>query len=132
MVRALMERGLRDRPGLTAREVLNRAATDAERLVKLSSIRVELHTGRRQGRYESKDGRWSLAAPCSNVEDGVPDAPESPAAHVSEGTPDDSSPSDTAPSREPGEAASVRAGDTPDGNPASGEPEIAGAGAGWA
>ena len=33
--RALIERALRDRPGLTAREILNRAATDAERLVKL-------------------------------------------------------------------------------------------------
>ena len=59
--RALIERALRDRPEATPRDILNCAATDAERLVKLGSIRVELHTGRRRGRYESEDGRWSLA-----------------------------------------------------------------------
>lgn len=61
-VRALVERALRDRAGLKASEVLDRADTDAERMVKLSSIGIELTKGRRQGRYVSEDGRWSLAA----------------------------------------------------------------------
>ena len=120
--RALVERALRDRPGLTAREILNCATTDAERLVKLASIRVELHTGRRQGRYESKDGRWSLAASATAVDDSSPDASAASTANVSEGTPGDSSPSEADPSREPGEAASAPTGDTPDGDSASGEP----------
>lgn len=121
--RALVERALRDRPEATPRDILNCAATDAERLVKLGSIRVELHTGRRRGRYESEDGRWSLATSSSNAEDGARDAPDSPGADVSAGTPGDGSPSDTDPSREPGEAASAPTGETPDGNSASGEPE---------
>ncbi len=128
-VRALVERAMRDRPEATPQEILNCATTDAERLVKLSSIRVELHTGGRQGRYESKDGRWSPAASPSAADGGAPDAPESPGANVSAGTSGDSSPSETDPSREPGEAASVRTGDTPDRNAASGEPET-GAGQG--
>ena len=53
------------------------AATDAERLIRLSSIRVELQNGRKQGRYESRDGRWSLAASASAAagEDGSSGAP---------------------------------------------------------
>jgi len=35
-----------------------------------------------QGRYESRDGRWSLAASPSAADDGAPDASESPAANV--------------------------------------------------
>ena len=104
-VRALVERALRDRPGLTAPEVLARAGTDAERLVKLGSIRVELQTGRRQGRYESKDGWWSLAASPSADGDGV---------------------SDTSASPEPDEATGVPDGDASDEDAASGEPEAGG------
>ena len=77
-VRALVERALRERPGSTPPEILDCAATDGERLVKLTSVRVELHEGRRQGRYESRDGRWSLAGIPSTDDDGAPDAPESP------------------------------------------------------
>ncbi len=125
-VRALVERALRDQPGLTAREILDRAATDAERLVKLTSIRVELHTGRRQGRYESRDGRWSPAASATAVDDGPSDASPALADTLLEGTSGDSSPSETDPSREPDGAASVPTGETPDGNAASGEPETGG------
>ena len=53
-VRTLVERALRAEPGLSAWGVLDRADSDAERLIKLGSIRVELQTGRRQGRYETK------------------------------------------------------------------------------
>lgn len=77
-VRALVERTLRAEAGLSAREVLDRAGSDAERLVKLGSIRAELQTGRRQGRYESKDGRWLLAASVSAEGNGVSDIPASP------------------------------------------------------
>ena len=58
-----VEQALRDRPGLTPPEILARAATDMERLIKLPSIWTELRNGRRQGKYELSGGRWSLAAP---------------------------------------------------------------------
>ena len=77
-VRTLVDRALHDRPGSTPPEILDCTATDGERLVKLTSVRVELHAGQRQGRYESKDGRWSLAAPPSPAHDGASDVPSSP------------------------------------------------------
>lgn len=57
-----VEQALRDRPGLTPPEILARAATDMERLIKLPSIWTELRNARRQGKYELSGGRWSLAA----------------------------------------------------------------------
>ena len=42
---------LRGRPGLTPADILDLAATEEERLIKLSSIRVELSSGRKQDRY---------------------------------------------------------------------------------
>ena len=67
-----VEQVLRDHPGSTVQEILGLAATDEERLIKLPSIRVELQNGRKQGRYESRDRRWSLAASASAAtnEDG--------------------------------------------------------------
>ena len=72
-----VEQVLRDHPGSTVQEILGLAATDEERLIKLPSIRVELRNGRKQGRYESRDGRWSLAASASTAagEDGSSGAP---------------------------------------------------------
>ncbi len=72
-----VEQALRDHPGSTVQEILSLAATDEERLIRLSSIRVELQNGRKQGRYESRDQRWSLAAPASAAagEDGSSGAP---------------------------------------------------------
>lgn len=58
-----VDKALRETPGLTPPEILARAATDDERLIKLPSIRTELRNGRGQGRYEVSGGRWSLAAP---------------------------------------------------------------------
>ncbi len=55
-----VEQALRDQPGQTPPEILARAATDMERLIKLPSIRTELRNGRRQGKYALNDGRWSL------------------------------------------------------------------------
>ena len=72
-----VEQALRDHSGSTVQEILALAATDEERLIRLSSIRVELQNGRKQGRYESRDRRWSLAAsaPAAAGEDGSSGAP---------------------------------------------------------
>ncbi len=72
-----VEQALRDNPGSTVQEILGLASTDAERLIRLSSIRVELGNGRKQGRYESRGRRWSLAASASMAagEDGSSGAP---------------------------------------------------------
>ena len=58
----LVERASRGGQALTPPEILERAATDTERLIKLASIRTRLHSGRRTGRYASSDGRRSLAS----------------------------------------------------------------------
>ena len=72
-----VEQALRDHPGLTVQEILGLASTDAERLIRLSSIRTELRNGRKQGSYELRDGRWSLAASASAAagEDGSSGVP---------------------------------------------------------
>ena len=72
-----VERALRERPGSTVQEILALAATDAEQPIKPPSIRTELRNGRKQGRYELRDGRWSLAASASAAagEDDSSDAP---------------------------------------------------------
>ena len=70
-LRPFVERVLGERPGTTAAEIPGLAASDTERSIKLSSIRVELLNGRRQGRYVSDGGRWSLS-----VSDASPAAPE--------------------------------------------------------
>lgn len=129
-VRALVERALRDRPGLSSAEILNRADSAAERLVKLSSIRVELHTGRRQGRYETADGRWSLVASPAEV-DGAPDPEASPEPDGTAGASSDAPQSEAGPSPEPDEAAGAPAGDTlagriPGEDATSRDPETAG------
>ena len=60
-----VEQALRDHPGSTVQEILALAGADEERLIKLPSIRAELQNGRKQGRYESRGRRWSLAASAS-------------------------------------------------------------------
>ena len=72
-----VEQALRDHPGSTVQEILALAGTDEERLIKLPSIRVELRNGRKQGRYESRGRRWSLAASVSAAagEDGSSGVP---------------------------------------------------------
>ena len=72
-----VEQALRDHPGSTVQEILGLASTDAERLIRLSSIRTELRNGRKQGSYELRDGRWSLAASASAAarEDGSSGVP---------------------------------------------------------
>ena len=62
-----VEGALRETPGLTPPEILARAATDDQRLIKLPSIRTELRNGRGRGKYELSDGRWSLAATASDA-----------------------------------------------------------------
>ena len=72
-----VEQALRDNPGSTVQEILALAATDGERLIRLPSIRTELQNGRKQGRYESRGRRWSLAASASAAagEDGSSGVP---------------------------------------------------------
>lgn len=59
-VRPFVERALGERPGATAREILGHAASDAERSIKLSSVRVELRNGYLQGRVRIR--RRALSA----------------------------------------------------------------------
>ena len=56
-----VERVLLGHPGSTLQEIAGHAATDAERLIRLSSIRVELRKGRASGRYALDGRRWCLA-----------------------------------------------------------------------
>ena len=125
-VRALVERTLRDRSGLTAPEILDRAATDAERMIKLSSIRVDLQNGRRQGRYDSVDGRWSLAASSSADGGGAPDTLGTPEPAGTEAAPSDAPPSEAGPSPEPDAATGSQVGDTPGKDAESPDRETAG------
>ncbi|MCY4550795.1 MAG: hypothetical protein OXC28_20725 [Defluviicoccus sp.] len=83
----LVERALHGRPGLTPPEILDLAATEEERSIKLSSIRVELGSGRKRGRYESSEGRWSLAAPAPAAaeEDASPRPDDEPARDTAPG-----------------------------------------------
>lgn len=117
-VRALVERVLRDRPGLTAREIVDRADGDAERLVKPGSIRAELQTGRKQGRYESEGGRWSLSSSVPEGGDGAPDMSSSPEPDNAPDAPPDCGLPEAGPSAEPGDAAGE--------DVASGEPNTGG------
>ena len=66
-----VEQALRAQPGLTPPQILDRAATDMERLIKLPSIRTELRNGRRQGKYDLTDGRWSLSGADSSASDAA-------------------------------------------------------------
>lgn len=127
-VHALVERALRARPGLNAQEILDSADTDAERLVKPSSIGVELTKGRRQGRYEATDGRWSLAASSPADGGGTPDAPTPVEGDTGAGAPADASMSETGQSAEPHETATAPAGEKPGVDAASTQPEIRGDG----
>lgn len=72
-----VERVLLAHPGSTAREIAGHAATDAERLIRLSSIRVELGKGRASGRYASDGRHWSFAgeAPPPAAEEAAPPDP---------------------------------------------------------
>ena len=112
-----VEQALRDHPGSTVREILALAATDAERLIRLSSIRVELQNGRKQGRYESRDRRWSLAAPASAAagEDGSLSA-----------SPEEEPERDDAAGAPTGDAAGASAGEPAMQGPASPESEADG------
>ena len=46
-------------PDSTVQEIVGSAASDIERSIKLPSIRNELPSGRRPGKYESNGRRWS-------------------------------------------------------------------------
>ncbi len=73
-----VERALHDRPGQSPQEILARASTDMERLIKLASIRTELRNGQNQGKYRSEEGRWYHAGTGSAAA-AAPAAEASPA-----------------------------------------------------
>ncbi|MBB4021754.1 MULTISPECIES: hypothetical protein [Actibacterium] len=52
---------LASNPGLTPKEISNRAATDFEKMIKATSIRSELRNGKASGKYREDSGRWFLA-----------------------------------------------------------------------
>ena len=109
-----VEQALRDHPGSTVQEILALAGTDEERLIKLPSIRAELQNGRKQGRYESRGRRWSLAASASAAagEDGSSGVP-----------PEEETERDDAAGAPTGDAADASAGEPAMQDPASPEPE---------
>ena len=60
--RNIIYRTLSAEPELTPRQILDRAETDFEKMIKLASIRGELRVGRLLGTYENNEGRWSLTS----------------------------------------------------------------------
>ncbi len=125
-MRALVERVLRDRPGLSPAELLASADSAAERMVKPGSVRVELHMGQRQGRYESKEGRWSLARSPADGGD-APDTAASPEPDSAAGASAGAPLSEAGQSPESEEAAGSQVGDGgSDENAASRDPETGG------
>ena len=74
-----VEQALRDNPGSTVQEILGLAATDGGTAdqAALDPGRIATDGKRKQGRYESRGRRWSLAASASTAagEDGSSGAP---------------------------------------------------------
>ena len=78
-------RVLDEHPGITAAEIAGHAASDVERSIRLTSIRVELSKGRALGRYVSDNGRWSLAATEISAAPFVGSASSDPSPGVKQG-----------------------------------------------
>lgn len=76
---------LSNEPGLSAKEIGERAETEFERMIKPGSIRGELRNGSKSGKYRTQDGKWFLSVeaggqslvgqpPASNHDQGDDDA----------------------------------------------------------
>lgn len=63
LVPKFVKRVLAENPGLTPKEILERASNEFERMIKAASVRSEL----RKDGYHSRDGRWFLVS--SEAED---------------------------------------------------------------
>jgi hypothetical protein len=61
LVRKVVQRALRERPGLTPKEIEETARDDLERMISSSSYRSELRKGRDSGLFREDGGRWYLA-----------------------------------------------------------------------
>ena len=61
LVRKVVQRALRERPGLTPKEIEATARDELERMISASSYRNELRKGRDSGLYREDGGRWYLA-----------------------------------------------------------------------
>ena len=61
IVPAFISRVLLKHSDLTPKEIRAHAETEFEHMIKPPSLRSELRNGRKQGRYCSEFGRWSMA-----------------------------------------------------------------------
>lgn len=61
IVPALITRVLADERGYLPREILEKAVTEHEKMVKPASVRSELNAGKDIGKYISIDGKWFLS-----------------------------------------------------------------------
>ena len=77
VVPAFVSRVLSKQPNVTPKEILAHVETEFERMIKPPSLRSELRNGRKQGRYRSEFGRWSLANTKNEEPEGGP-ATETP------------------------------------------------------
>jgi len=61
IVPKFVTRVLTDDPGLTPKQIMTRAGTDFEKMIKPASVRSELRSGAESGKYKSDNGTWSMA-----------------------------------------------------------------------
>ena len=65
--RAFIERVLgKEKQGASASTIAAAAASQIERLVSNSAIRLELNRGKKEKRYRVNKGKWSLSRPVRN------------------------------------------------------------------
>ena len=69
---ALINRVLSSHPGLTPAQILTRAETEYEKMIRGPSLRNQLRRGREQGRYRRTGGRWYLADAGKDEAEGQP------------------------------------------------------------
>ena len=72
MVPALVVRALSQSPGIKPAAILAHAENALERMIKPASIRSELNAGKKEGKYESKDGKWFLSGGAGGVSGKTP------------------------------------------------------------
>lgn len=61
IVPKFVTRVLTDESGLTPKQIMTRATTDFEKMIKPASVRSELRSGSESGKYKSDNGTWSMA-----------------------------------------------------------------------
>ncbi len=61
IVPKFVKRVLENEPGLTPKQIMSRADTDFEKMIKPASVRSELRSGAEKGEYINIDGLWEMA-----------------------------------------------------------------------